>query len=97
VRKDILRLTSTLVDKVEWVNDTNDNPLIFWNEQESLLSNISKLAERIFCNPASSTAVERAFSSAGAIVSQRRINLNPSTVNDIILVRSVARHGNSQL
>ena len=77
-------------------NDIDYNRLIFWKEQESSLPNLSKLARKIFCIPASSAAVKRAFSSAGVIISQRGINLNPSTVNDIILVRSAARHRKSQ-
>ncbi len=71
-------------------NDENENPLLFWKEREILLPNLSKLAKKIFCIPASSAAVERAFSSAGVVISQRRTNINPSMVNDIILVRSAA-------
>ncbi|CAF0930057.1 unnamed protein product [Adineta ricciae] len=71
-------------------NDKDDNPLVFWQEQECLLPNLTKLAKKIFCVPASSAAVERAFSSAGVIISQRRSNINPSLVNDMILVRSAA-------
>jgi hypothetical protein len=78
-------------------NDENENPILFWKEQELLLPNLSKLAKKIYCIPASSAAVERAFSSAGFVISQRRTNLNPSTVNDIILVRSAAIHSKSQV
>ena len=57
------------------INDENDDPLVFWHEQESVSPNLSKLAKKIFCIPASSAAVERAFSSAGVIISQRRSNI----------------------
>jgi hypothetical protein len=77
-------------------NDENDNPLLFWKEQRHLLPNLSILAKKTFCIPASSAAVERTFSSAGVVISQRRTNINPSTVNDIILVRSAAVHSNNQ-
>jgi hypothetical protein len=73
-------------------NDENDNPLLFWKEQQNVLPNLSQLAKKIFSIPASSAAVERAFSSAGVIISQRRSNTNPSMVNDIILVRSAATY-----
>ncbi|CAF0934061.1 unnamed protein product [Didymodactylos carnosus] len=70
------------------LNNDNENPLLFWKEQEKLLPNMSKLSRKIFSIPASSTAVERAFSSADVVISQRRTNISPSTVNDIILIRS---------
>ena len=74
------------------MNDENDNPLLFWQEHANILPNLSKLARRIFCIPASSAGVERAFSSAGVIISQRRSNIHPSLVNDIILVRSAGSY-----
>ncbi|CAF0844168.1 unnamed protein product [Adineta steineri] len=77
------------------INNEDDDPLIFWQEQESILPNLSKLAKRIFCIPASSAAVERTFSSAGNIISQRRSSLNPSLVNDMILVRSASSYLNA--
>jgi hypothetical protein len=83
--------------KCTYSDDENDNPLLFWKEQQHLLPNLSKLAKKTFCIPASSAAVERAFSSAGVIISQRRANINPSTVNDMILVRSAAVHSQNRL
>ncbi|CAF1594607.1 unnamed protein product [Rotaria sp. Silwood1] len=76
----------------KYLNEDIDNPLLFWKEQEHVLPNMSRLAKQIFAIPASSAAVERAFSSAGIVVSQRRTNISPSTVNDIILVRSAAAY-----
>ncbi|CAF1148186.1 unnamed protein product [Rotaria sordida] len=76
----------------KYLLDDIDNPLLFWKEQEHVLPNMSRLAKQIFSIPASSAAVERAFSSAGIIISQRRTNINPSTVNDIILIRSAAAY-----
>ncbi|CAF5117932.1 unnamed protein product, partial [Rotaria sp. Silwood1] len=45
------------------LNDDMNNPLLFWKEQEHVLPNMSRLAKQIFSIPASSTALERAFSS----------------------------------
>jgi len=83
-------------------NNENDDPLLFWKEQNHILPNLSKLAKKIFCIPALSAQVERAFSSAGVVISQRRTNINrtninPSMVNDIILVRSAAAHSKSHI
>ncbi|CAF3233137.1 unnamed protein product [Rotaria sp. Silwood2] len=74
------------------LNDDIDNTLLFWKEQEHVLPNIRRLAKQIFFIPASLAAVERAFSSAGIVVLQRKININPSTVNDMILIRSAAAY-----
>ena len=57
--------------KCKYFDNKNDNPLIFWKEQAYSLANLSKLAKTIFCILASSAAVERAFSIAGVVVSQR--------------------------
>ena len=85
------------LSKCTSLKEDNDNPLLFWKEQQHLLPNMAVLAKKIFCIPASSAAVERAFSSAGVVVSQRRSNINPSTVNDIILVRSGEAYSKRQL
>ena len=69
-------------------SNDNDNPLLFWKGQKDILPAMSKLAKQIFCISVSSAAVERAFSSTGVIISQRRTNINPSTMNDILLIRS---------
>ena len=73
-------------------NEDHDNPLRFWKEQQHLLPNMAKLAKNIFCIPASSVAAERASSSAGNILSQKRTSINPSAINDIILIRSATHH-----
>lgn len=73
-----------------YTKNDNADPLIFWKDQEQVFPNLSILARTIFCIPASSAAVERSFSSAGNIISQRRTSISPSTVNDMILVRSAA-------
>lgn len=73
-------------------NDDRDDLLHFWREQENLLPNLSILAKKILCIPASSAAVERTFSSAGVVVSQRRTSIKPSLVNDIILIRSAGAY-----
>ena len=76
--------------KCTYSQETNDNPLMFWKEQEFLLPNLAKLSKKLFAIPASSAAVERSFSAAGYTISQRRTNINPSTMNDMMLVRSAA-------
>ncbi|CAF2226325.1 unnamed protein product [Rotaria magnacalcarata] len=67
------------------------NPLDFWKKKDTQLAfpNLFQLAKRYFSIPCSSSAVERQFSAAGQIITQRRANLDPATVNDIIFLRSI--------
>ena len=89
-RCELAMYLQTNIAKYTASNNNIDNPLFFWKEQKDILPNISTLTKQIFCIPASSAAAERAFSSAGVIISQRRTNINPSTVNNIALIRSAA-------
>ena len=49
---------------------------------------LSKLAHRIYFVLCSSAAVEREFSTVDLIVNQSRYNLDPTTVNNILFLRS---------
>jgi hypothetical protein len=91
-RRELQTYLQLKLTKCTYSNNENDNPLLFRKEQQNVLPNLSKLAKKIFCIPASSAAVERAFSSAGVIISQRRSNISPSIVHDIILVRSAVAY-----
>jgi hypothetical protein len=65
------------------------NPLPFWKDNENKFPCLSLIARRLFSIPVTSAAVERSFSAAGLAVTERRSSLDPSTVNDILLVRSI--------
>jgi hypothetical protein len=75
-------------------NVTYTNPLDFWQQSQYHQSfpNLSRLARQYFSIPCSSAAVERQFSAAGIIISQRRANMDPSTLNNVIFLRSVEKH-----
>ncbi|CAF3298386.1 unnamed protein product [Rotaria sp. Silwood2] len=68
-----------------------ENPLDFWKKKENQVTfpNLSQMARKYFSIPCSSSAVERQFSATGQIITQRRSSLDPSTVNDIIFLRSI--------
>ncbi|CAM4851169.1 unnamed protein product [Rotaria magnacalcarata] len=53
---------------------------------------LSKIAARIFSVPASSAAVEREFSLAGNIITQKRSKLSPDVVNDMVFNHSFKVH-----
>lgn len=63
------------------------NPMDFWRQQTSFPF-LSKLARSIHSIPATSANVERQFSAAGLVFNQRRTNLNPAQLNNILFVRS---------
>ncbi|CAF1443614.1 unnamed protein product, partial [Didymodactylos carnosus] len=65
--------------------------LPFWKENELKFPNLSLLARLLFSIPATSTGVERQFSAAGFVINERHVSLNPETVEDILLVRSVQK------
>ena len=57
------------------VDDTSDdNPLLFWKEQQHVLLSLAKLARKTLFIPASS---------AGVVTYHRRTSINPSTANDL--------------
>ncbi|CAF3890321.1 unnamed protein product [Rotaria sp. Silwood1] len=72
-----------------------NNPLDFWKIHSKTFPLLSKLAKRIHSIPATSTGVERQFSSAGLIMNQRRTNINPEQIDNILLVRSLQKMNNS--
>ena len=52
---------------------STENPLEYWKANECRFKRLWKLAPRVLCAPGSTSAVERAFSVAGYILSSRRI------------------------
>ncbi|CAF3896324.1 unnamed protein product [Rotaria sordida] len=60
------------------------NPLSFWKKKESTYPILAKVAARVLGVPATSAAVEREFSFAGNVITQKRARLSPDTVNDIV-------------
>ena len=70
-------------DKIE------DNPLVFWKQCGRTFPILSILARRLHSIPATSASVERSFNGGGQVVNERRTNLSPSQVDNILFVRSV--------
>jgi len=68
------------------------NPLNFWRDHHDKFPRLSRLARRIFSMPATSASVERQFSGAGLIIQERRTNLNPEQLDNILLIRSMQKY-----
>lgn len=67
-----------------WTPDENVNVFDWWMERKSIYPNLCKLALKIHSIPASSLQSERTFSKSGLIISDRRTNLDPETVEDLV-------------
>ena len=72
----------------------NDNPLSFWREQVNAFPTLSSLGRRLHLIPTTTASVERTFSDGGQVVTERRTNLSPSQVNNILFVRSMLSNDN---
>lgn len=79
------------VDKYQRMNfvfEANVDLIKWWTERKSEFPHLSKLATAIHTIPASSTPAERFFSMSGAVITDRRSNIDPEAVEDILILRS---------
>lgn len=66
--------------------DLNSCPGKYWIENKNSFKQLSQLALKYLCIPATSVPSERIFSTAGQIVSERRSRLKPKNVNMILFL-----------
>ena len=64
----------------------NSDPLLWWTVNGKKYPRLSKLAKRLLCVPASSTASEQSFSTSGHIAEQRRASLTPANINMLVVL-----------
>lgn len=64
------------------------NAAIFWVENSTKYPNLFKLYKNFSCIPASSASSERDFSTAGNIITDKRIVILPKNVNDLIVAKN---------
>ena len=65
---------------------TKINPFDWWKVNCSNYPNLSKLARRVLCSPATSVPSERVFSTAGGTVSKSRAALDSESVDKLIFL-----------
>lgn len=68
------------------VLERNGDPLGWWQTYEKRLPQLSRLAKKYLCVPATSVASERHFSAAGRTVSKIRNRLLPETTDVLLFV-----------
>lgn len=73
---------------MNFVYEANVDLIKWWTERKSEFPHLSKLATAIHTIPASSTPAERFFSMSGAVITDRRSNIDPEAVEDILILRS---------
>ncbi|XP_071636379.1 E3 SUMO-protein ligase ZBED1-like isoform X2 [Temnothorax longispinosus] len=69
--------------QMEITIDYNDSPLEWWKARVNKYPTLAELARKYLAIPATSASSERAFSSAGNIVSRKRNCLTPENTTDL--------------
>lgn len=69
--------------------DRKCDPLQFWNDKKCLFPQLSEIAQKYLCIPASSVPSERIFSKAGILCNDRRNRLAPKKINQILFLNSI--------
>ena len=64
----------------------NSDPLLWWTVNGKKYPRLSKLAKRLLCVPASSTASEQSFSTSGHIAEQQRASLTSANINMLVVL-----------
>ncbi|XP_051980577.1 E3 SUMO-protein ligase ZBED1-like [Xyrauchen texanus] len=64
-----------------------DNPLIWWRENEKEYPLLACMAKRYLCVPGTSVTSERVFSTAGDIITAKRSCLTPGHVNELLFLQ----------
>ena len=64
---------------------SSSDPMQFWRENQSRLPRLAVIAEQTFCASGRTAAVERIFSIAGYILSQRRTRITDDNFQNQLL------------
>lgn len=74
------------VKKYLHISESIEDPLQWWNKMKLSLPNLYQLVCCIYAIPITSSASERAFSSAGLLYTAKRSALKPSKANKILFI-----------
>ena len=70
----------------------NEDPLVWWQQNEGSLPLLSQLAKKYLGTVASSVPSERLFSKAGDLISPKRNRLKPKNVNMLLFLNANLPH-----
>ena len=63
------------------------DPLRWWRERESEFPKLAKIAQIVLAIPATSVPSERLFSSAGELLSKKRLRMKPDLADKLLFLR----------
>lgn len=71
-------------EQMTWSKDPFSDPLLFWINQQTYLKELSQVAKDYLAIGTSAANIERLWSKAKLVVTEKRNNLDPYTVCQII-------------
>ncbi|KAE8217610.1 hypothetical protein CF319_g8341 [Tilletia indica] len=77
--------------------DTDKSPYKWWKDNEAVFPNVAKLARLILGIPGSSSSVERVFSQAALIATNRRARLDSKSISRLVTTKLWLRNGGDKL
>lgn len=80
--------------RLNFTSETQIEPAVWWNERKHDFPQLSRLAIAVHGIPASSTPAERCFSLSGGIITEKRVNIDPNAVENLLIIRSDSRKFN---
>ncbi|XP_055842657.1 E3 SUMO-protein ligase ZBED1-like [Episyrphus balteatus] len=83
-------IAASVVSIRQYMDEKNinrkENPLLWWKNRKILYPELSDLALKYLCIPASSVPSERIFSKSGQILSEKRASLKPKRMEKILFL-----------
>ncbi len=67
--------------------EAQKDPTIFWKNNEHRFPALSRIARGLLSTPVSSSAVERLFSTCGLLLSNKRRNLHPKHLKQLVFLK----------
>lgn len=74
--------------KIVTDEDRLGNPIKFWNDNTATFPKLSKISRNLLSIPSTSVKSEQNFSAAGRLINDRRTNLNSTTIDGILYLKS---------
>lgn len=74
--------------RLNFSSETQIEPVVWWFERKRDFPKLSRLAIAVHGIPASSTPAERSFSISEGIITDKRMNIDPMAVENLLIIRS---------
>lgn len=74
------------LEKFITITEVEPDVLAFWRKEESKYPLMAQIAQVILAKPATSAKSESAFSTAGAVITKRRANIDPLRAQKVLFI-----------